>query len=73
MLSEVKRWGNSYAIRLRKSDLQRLGLREGDPVHIQLEPITRSGTIDLSGLPLLQDPDPLASKRHDAYLYGARP
>lgn len=70
MLAEVKRWGNSFAIRLTKRDLDRLGLHEGDPVRVLLEPVTRTGAIDLSGLPRLVDPDPRASQRHDHHLYG---
>lgn len=72
MLAEVKRWGNSYAIRLTKGDLERLGLHEGDAVQVDLQAVAPSGRIDLSHLPRLDDPDPSASERHDAHLYGPR-
>lgn len=70
MLAEVKRWGNSYAVRLTKRDLNRLGIHEGDAVEITLQPVAPEGRIDLSGLPRLQDPDARASEQHDRHLYG---
>lgn len=70
MLAEVKRWGNSLAVRLKKTDLDRLGVREGDTIRIMVQRIPTRGRVDLSGLPTFEDPDPHASENHDKHLYG---
>lgn len=74
MDAEVKKWGNSYAIRLPKSEAERLGLKEGDHVEVEMRKTpkrrAKKKLIDLSGMPTFHDPDPLASERHDEYLYG---
>ena len=44
----IRKWGNSYALRLRKADVERLGLREGQPVTARL---VRPGRIDLGKVP----------------------
>jgi antitoxin component of MazEF toxin-antitoxin module len=73
--AEVKRWGNSFAIRLPKSEAERLGVREGDHVEVELRkrPRRKRGSkIDLSGMPVLHDTATDVSERHDDYLYGWR-
>lgn len=73
MDAEVKRWGNSFAIRLPKSEAERLGLKEGDRVEVQLHKATKRKTkrkIDLTGMPILHDTETDVSVRHDEYLYG---
>jgi len=72
MLARVRRWGNSLAIRLRKSELEMAGVAEGDLVKIKIEKVAKGGGLDLSTLPGIRDPDPKASVNHDRYLYGAR-
>lgn len=74
MDSQVKKWGNSYAIRLPKGEAERLGLKEGDHVDVQVRKATRKrkGRIDLSALPVFHDTATDVSKKHDAYLYGGR-
>ena len=72
MLARVRRWGNSMAVRLRKSELEMAGVSEGDLVRIQIEKVAKGRGLDLSTLPVIQDPDPKASVNHDRYLYGAR-
>lgn len=75
MDAEVKRWGNSYAIRLPKSEADRLGLKEGDRVEVDLRKAKKRGKkkrIDLSGLPVFHDTATDVSERHDEYLYGGR-
>lgn len=58
----ILRWGNSYGVRLTKDDLERLHLREDDPVDIELEPCRPD--IDWDNLPDFGlGPD--ASLRHD--------
>lgn len=70
MFAEVKRWGNSLAVRLSRSELERLGIAEGERVRIRVEKLPAEGLVDLAGLPTFRDPDPRASERHDALLYG---
>ena len=69
MLAEVKRWGNSYAIRLTRREAERLGLREGERVRVRLEKVP-AGPLDLTGLPTVRDPNRRASEHLDRYLYG---
>lgn len=73
MDAEVKRWGNSFAIRLSKRDLERLGIHEGDRVEVTIRKAGKNGPrISLEGLPTFRDDDPRASERHDEHLYGER-
>ncbi len=69
MKAKVKKWGNSYAIRLTKKDLEELGLEKGDEVKVEIKKINREN-IDLSGLPTFHDEDEKASEHHDRHLYG---
>ena len=59
------------AIRLRKDEIDRLGLSEGDLIRLEIEKAVK-GKLDLATLPTFQDSDPRASVRHDEYLYGGR-
>lgn len=72
MLTEVKKWGNSLAVRLKKEETERLGIKEGDRVKIRIEKKIPEDKIDLSDIPTGFDPDPRASERHDKYLYEER-
>ena len=69
LVRRIRRWGNSYGIRLQKEDLTRLGLREGAEVDLEMRP-HKQGRVDLSDLPTFSDPDPLMSIHHDKILYG---
>lgn len=52
MRAKVLRWGNSYGIRIKKADAERLGLREGDEVVLDVK--ARPGQrVDVSKLPNL--------------------
>lgn len=66
MLANVKKWGNSYAIRLTVGDLKRLGLHEGDTVQVDVAAVPER---DLSWLPVLHDDRSDVSENHDRYLY----
>ncbi len=70
MIAEVKRWGNSLAIRLTRGDLREHGLREGDMVKVSIERVVPEGRVDLKGLHTFHDDDERASEKHDRYLYG---
>jgi antitoxin component of MazEF toxin-antitoxin module len=65
MEAVIKRWGNSYAVRLTKADLQRLHLREGQAVVLHVEPA--AGEVDLSGLPTFRAGARLAEARRRYY------
>ena len=76
MEGEVKRWGTSFAVRLSKRELDRLGIGEGDRVDVEIRKLPARGRgarrLSLEGLPTFEDPDPRASERHDEMLYGPR-
>jgi hypothetical protein len=72
MIARVRRWGNSLAIRLRKSDAAMAGVSEGDLVRVTILRIAKGRGLDLSTLPTIADPDPTASVNHDRYVYGPR-
>jgi hypothetical protein len=70
MISEVKKWGNSLAIRLSKNELSEYNVKEGDRIKITIEKIVPIEEIDLSDLPLFTDADKKVSEQHDIYLYS---
>lgn len=74
MESEVKKWGNSFAIRLPKSEAERLGLVEGDHVSVEVRKTRRRAKrrISLDHLPVFHDTATDVSELHDEYLYGGR-
>jgi len=74
MDAEVKKWGNSFAIRLPKSEADRLGLKEGDHVEVEMRkaPRKKRKRISLDHWPVFQDTATDVSERHDEYLYGGR-
>ncbi len=69
MMTEVKSWGNSYAVRLTRRDLRRLGIQLGDQVDVQLRAMPKK-KVDLSKMPIFYDTVSDVSERHDDYLYG---
>jgi hypothetical protein len=71
MITRVRRWGNSLAVRLRKEELDRAEVSEGDLITVEVAKV-RKGKLDLATLPTFRDPDPHASVRHDEYLYGSK-
>jgi antitoxin component of MazEF toxin-antitoxin module len=75
MDAQVRKWGNSFAIRVPKSEMERLGLHEGDHVEVSMRKAAtraRKKKVDLSHWPTFRDPARDVSERHDEYLYGAR-
>ena len=60
---KVRKWGNSYALRLRKQDVDRLGLKEGQEIRALLAGLPEK--IDLSGLPTFTGGKPFAWKDRD--------
>ena len=70
MIARVRRWGNSLAVRLRRQDIDRVGISDGDLVRVEIAKVTRPRSLGLDDLPTFEDTDPKASVRHDRYLYG---
>ena len=68
MRAKVRRWGNGWALRIRKSDLEAAGVSEGDIVEVRISRRSTSGTLDLEAMPTFHDPDRFASVHHDPYL-----
>jgi antitoxin component of MazEF toxin-antitoxin module len=68
--ARILRWGNSYGIRIRKSDLERAGLRPGEEAIVRIE--TKTDQIDLSTLPRFRSGHTDTSARHDEILGEAR-
>jgi hypothetical protein len=70
MISEVKKWGNSLAIRLSKNELDEHCIKEGDKIKVTVEKIVPQDEVDLSDIPLFIDADTKVSEDHDVYLYS---
>lgn len=72
MLRTIKKWGNSYAIRLTAADLERYGWKEGQEVNIELRP-WKMPKLDFTKSPFFHDSDPTAGARHDEILASRGP
>lgn len=46
MTTKIRKWGNSYAVRISKAKVHELGMREGSAVDIKLKPLHRKPTLD---------------------------
>ena len=68
MIARVRRWGNSLALRLRKIDVERIGVADGDLVKVEIVRVAKVEPLGFD-LPTFDDSDPKASVRHDQYLY----
>lgn len=67
---KILEWGNTYGIRVKKSDLEKAGLAPGTEVVVRLE--RRSDRVDVSGFPFVRGGDPDDAARHDELLGQAR-
>lgn len=72
MLRTIKKWGNSYAIRLTAADLQRYGWREGQEVDVEVRPWAMP-KLDFTKSPFVPDGDASTGRRHDQVLAGRGP
>ena len=70
MITKIKKWGNSFGVRLTKKELEEYGLKEGDKIKIKIEKVIPK-EIDLSDLPTFSETDEKVSEHHDTYLYGS--
>ncbi len=67
MHATIKKWGNSYGIRLTKGDLERLGIQPEQTVRIQIVGEAQAG-IDVAKLPVLEDLYPMSlAETREAY------
>ena len=46
MTTKIKRWGNSYAVRISKEKVRELGLRDGSQVEIKIRPAHKKYSLD---------------------------
>lgn len=72
MQATIKKWGNSYAIRLTRRDLDALHLRPGQRVRFEVAPAT-GGRVDLSGLPTFRDAEGISFDKARAGYYADLP
>jgi antitoxin component of MazEF toxin-antitoxin module len=70
MITKIKRWGNSFAVRLTRKELEEYGLEEGDEVQVRIEKVNPGKEVDLSKLPTFSEMNEKTSEDHDKYLYG---
>ena len=71
MITKIKKWGNSFGVRLTKKELEEYGLKEGDEVKIKIEKVKPGKEVDLSDIPTFSETDEKVSEHHDKYLYGS--
>ena len=71
MIRKIKKWGNSFGVRLTKKELEEYGLKEGDEIKVRIEKVKPRKEIDLSEIPTFSETDEKASEHHDTYLYGS--
>jgi len=60
MRATIRKWGNSAAVRLSRKELDRLGLRDGDEVEIEIHPRKKTWSID--DVPVFRSTDGLTFK-----------
>lgn len=46
MTTKIRKWGNSYGVRIPKARVHELGMRDGSAVEIKLKPIHKKPTLD---------------------------
>lgn len=73
MFATVEPWEDAWALRIPRVEMERLGLQAGDAVRVTIQRVPSDGPVNMSDGPVFQDPDPKASQRHDAHLYGGPP
>jgi bifunctional DNA-binding transcriptional regulator/antitoxin component of YhaV-PrlF toxin-antitoxin module len=71
MRATIRKWGNSAAVRLGKKELDRLGLREGDDVEIEVRP-RKPAEWDVSMIPVFRSTDGLTFKEARKAMWGQR-
>jgi hypothetical protein len=71
MITTIKKWGNSFGVRLTKRMLEEYGLKEGNEIKIKIEKVKPKEKVDLSGIPTFSETDTRVSEHHDKYLYGS--
>lgn len=67
IVGKVLRWGNSYALRLSKRDVERFGWREGTTLRV--EEVDKEQDLDLD-YPTWRSGHADTATNHDEVLYG---
>lgn len=72
MFADVRRWGNSLAVRIPATLAESLGIKEGDQVKVQVTKVPK-GKVDVSGAPFFRSKDGRTdiSENHDEFVYQA--
>lgn len=67
--ARIRKWGNTFGIRISRREMRRLKVREGAEVtaRVRAEP----EPADLSRFPVFRGPDPHGSRDHDRLLAEA--
>jgi len=50
MTTKLKKWGNSYGVRVAKSEARKLGIKEGSPIKFNIEPVVKKRKYTLEEL-----------------------
>lgn len=64
MFADVRRWGNSLAVRIPAEEAEALGIGEGDAVRLHLTPLPK-GKVDVSKAPFFRGGDRHACEHLD--------
>jgi len=46
MTTKIRKWGNSYAVRISKARVHELGMRDGSQVEIKIKPVAKKYSLD---------------------------
>src|SRR3989344_5412867 len=46
MTTKIRKWGNSYAVRVPKALAHKLGVRDGSAINFKIEPVHRKPTLN---------------------------
>ena len=69
MITKIKKWGNSFGVRITKKELEEYSLKEGEEVKVKIEKVIPKKEVDLSNLPTFTETDERVTEHHDQYLY----
>jgi hypothetical protein len=61
--ARIRKWGNTFGIRISRREMQRLRVREGAEVTARVT--THPEPADVSRFPVFHGPDPHGSRDHD--------
>jgi hypothetical protein len=68
VIADVRRWGNSLAVRIPADEAEALGIREGDRIKFTAQKVPSTGKVDVSHAPFFRTTDerpPRRGKLHE--------